>query len=226
MGTWKKQLQQLRSDFGGILLEPDDEGYGAARPVWNAMWNECTPALIARCVGVADVRAAILFATEQGLPIAVRGGGHSAAGKGTCDGGVVIDLSTLKGVRVDPQTRTAVVGGGCLWVDVDRETQMFGLATPGGVVSHTGVGGFALGGGFGWLSRRFGLTCDNVVAVDLVTADGLPRESLGNREPRFIVGPARRWRELWSRHALHPEIASSWPDRYVRGARVAAGAPA
>jgi FAD/FMN-containing dehydrogenase len=186
MSNWNAAIQRLRADFGGTLLEPGDPGYATARPIWNAMWNDRRPALIARCTGVADVRAAILFARERAVPIAVRGGGHSIAGKGTCDGGVVLDLSSLKGVRVDPRSRTALVGGGCLWSDVDRETETFGLATPGGVVSHTGVGGFALGGGFGWLSRRFGLTCDNVMSVDLVTAEGRHLRASESENPDLL----------------------------------------
>jgi FAD/FMN-containing dehydrogenase len=172
MPTFGSAVERLRTQFKGVLLTQADAGYDDARPIWNAMWNHCRPLLIARCVGPADVRAAILFARELALPTAVRGGGHSMSGKGTCDGGLVIDLSMLKGVHVNARSRTAVAGGGCLWEDYDRETQAFGLATPGGVVSHTGIGGFALGGGIGWLGRRFGLTCDNLVSADLVTAEG------------------------------------------------------
>jgi FAD/FMN-containing dehydrogenase len=187
MQKFDSAVDDFRSRFKGTVLREADAGY-AARPIWNAMWDHCRPALIARCVGAADVRAAVLFAREHDLPTAVRGGGHSASGKGTCDGGLVIDLSTLKGVHVNPRNRTAVAGGGCLWDDYDRETQAFGLATPGGVVSHTGVGGFALGGGIGWLSRRFGLTCDNVVAADLVTADGQFVRASETENPELFWG--------------------------------------
>jgi hypothetical protein len=188
MAKWNVALDRLRKDFAGALLLPDDAGYAIAQPIWNAMWNHYRPALIAQCVGPADVSAAIRFAREMDLPTAVRGGGHSAAGRGTCDGGLVIDLSALKGVRVDPESRSVHVGGGCLWSDVDRETQAFGMATPGGVVSHTGVGGFALGGGFGWLSRRYGLTCDNVLAAEVVTANGDSVKASENENPELFWG--------------------------------------
>ncbi len=130
------------------------------------------PAVVARCTGPADVVAAVNFAREHELLTAVRGGGHSAAGKGTCDDGIVIDLSLMKGVRVDPDTQTVRAQGGVTWGDFDHETQAVGLATPGGVISTTGISGLTLGGGFGWLTRRFGLSCDNLRSVDLVTAAG------------------------------------------------------
>jgi FAD/FMN-containing dehydrogenase len=130
------------------------------------------PALIARCIGAADVIAAVNFAREQELLVAVRGGGHNVAGSAVCDGGLMIDLSLMRGVHVDAKARTARVQGGATWGDVDRETQLFGLATPGGVHSLTGVAGLTLGGGYGWLRRKFGLSCDNLLAVEIVTADG------------------------------------------------------
>jgi FAD binding domain len=130
------------------------------------------PALIARPAGTADVIAAVNYARDEGLPIAVRCGGHSAAGQGTNDDGLVIDLSLMKGVRVDPQRLTARANGGVQWGEYDRETQALGLATPGGRATTTGVGGFTLGGGYGWISPKFGLTCDNLVSADMVTADG------------------------------------------------------
>ena len=130
------------------------------------------PALVVRCTGAADVIAAVGFARSNDLPIAVRGGGHSIAGFSTCDDGIVIDLSSMNSVRVDPETRRATVAAGAVWADVDHETQAHGLATTGGLVSSTGVAGFTLGGGIGWLMRKQGLACDNLVAADVVTADG------------------------------------------------------
>src|SRR5262249_40035175 len=130
------------------------------------------PALIARCVDVSDVIAAVNFARERQLTLAVRGGGHNGPGLGVCDGGLVLDLSRMKGIRVDPVARTARVEGGCTWGDVDHATHVFGLATPSGFISTTGVGGLTLGGGIGYLARTFGLTIDNLLEVDMVLADG------------------------------------------------------
>ena len=153
------------------LISPDDTRYDQGRRVWNGMIDR-RPALIVSCRGVADVVASVGFARTHQLPLAVRGGGHSVAGFGTCDGGLVIDLSPMRGVRVDPATRTANVGGGATWADLDRETQLFGLAAPGGIVSTTGIAGLTLGGGQGWLRRTYGMACDSLVSADVVTADG------------------------------------------------------
>ncbi|MEZ4868582.1 MAG: FAD-binding oxidoreductase [Caldilineaceae bacterium] len=161
----------LRSNLRGDLLTPEDAGYDETRRIWNAMIDR-RPALIARCTGAVDVIEAVNFARAHDLPVSIRGGGHNVAGYALCDGGLMIDLARMNGVWVDPQRRTARVQGGALWGDVDRETQLFGLATPGGVVSHTGVAGLTLGGGFGYLSRQYGLTCDNLLSADIVTADG------------------------------------------------------
>ena len=155
----------------GQLIRPQDTEYDAARKVYNAMIDR-RPALIARCANVADVMRSVNFAREAGIPLAVRGGGHSGAGLGTVDGGLVIDLSTMRGIRVDPQARTAQVEGGATWGDVDHATHAFGLATPAGIISTTGVGGLTLGGGMGHLSRKYGLTIDNLLGVDMVLADG------------------------------------------------------
>jgi FAD/FMN-containing dehydrogenase len=162
---------RLREQFAGALVDPGDAGYDEARRVWNAMIDK-RPALVARCTSVEDVAAAVTFGREQGLPVAVRGGGHSAAGKGTCDDGIVIDLSPMNDVAVDAATQTARAQGGVTWGVFDAATQRAGLATPGGVVSTTGIAGLTLGGGFGWLTRRFGLSCDNLLSAELVTADG------------------------------------------------------
>jgi FAD/FMN-containing dehydrogenase len=163
--------QRLRGRFRGALLRPGEEGYDEARRVWNGAVDR-RPALIARCAGADDVTLAVRFARERDLPASVRGGGHAVAGHAVVDGGVMIDLSLMKAVRVDPGGRTARAAGGVLLGELDRATQQFGLATPSGIVSHTGIGGLTLGGGLGYTMRRFGLTVDNLLGVDLVTADG------------------------------------------------------
>jgi FAD/FMN-containing dehydrogenase len=157
--------------FHGEVVTPADPSYARHRRVWNGSIDRF-PALIARCRDVADVVAAVGLAREAGLPLAVRGGGHSYPGHSVCDDGIVIDLGPMKGIRVDPQERTARVQAGALWREFDRETQPFGLATTGGFVSHTGVAGLTLGGGIGWLHRKHGLAIDQLLAVDLVTAEG------------------------------------------------------
>ncbi len=157
--------------FRGELIDPDHPDYDDARAIWNGGVDR-RPWLIARCCGTADVAAAVRYARHRRLEIAVRGGGHNVAGTAVCDGGIVIDLSAMRAVSVDPVERTALVQGGALWGDVDHETQAHGLATPGGIVSHTGVGGLSLGGGIGWLMRKHGLTVDNLMEAEVVTAAG------------------------------------------------------
>src|SRR3954447_15563374 len=164
-------VAELAAELRGNVICPGDPGYDDARALWNAAHDK-HPALIVQCAGPADVAAALRFARSEKLEVAVRGGGHSIAGFSGVDGGVVIDLSLMRGVLVDPVGRRAIVQGGCTWRDVDIETQAHGLATTGGLVSTTGVGGFTLGGGIGWLMRRHGLACDNVISADVVTADG------------------------------------------------------
>lgn len=164
-------IQELRESIQGEVVTPADPGYEVARAVWNGMIDK-RPALIVRCFGVADVIAAVQFARSQDLELAVRGGGHSLPGFSTSDGGMVVDLSLMKGIRVDPDAQRVVAQGGVTWRELDHETQAFGLALTGGLVSSTGIAGFALGGGIGWLMRKHGLTCDNLAAADLVTADG------------------------------------------------------
>src|SRR5215218_6526201 len=161
----------LEAAFQGQQFRPGDEGYDGARSIYNAMIDK-RPALIARCAGVADVIDAVNLARDGRLPLAVRCGGHSVAGKGTCEDGVLIDLSGMKGVHVDPAARIARANAGVLWGEFDRETQLFGLATPGGRMTTTGVGGFTLGGGYAWLSTKHGLACDNLISAEVVTADG------------------------------------------------------
>jgi len=164
-------VEQLAGSIRGELIQPGDAGYDQARTVWNAMIDR-KPALIVRCLGAADVISAVNFAREHKLATAVRGCGHNIAGNAVCDGGLMIDLSLMKSVRVDPENRLASVGPGATLGDFDQETQAFGLATPVGINSTTGIGGLTLGGGFGWLSRKYGLTVDNLVGADVVTADG------------------------------------------------------
>ena len=161
----------LRARLQGELLEPSDVGYDGARTVWNAMIDR-RPGLIARCTSAGDVAAAIEFAQTHELLLSIKGGGHNVAGRAVCDGGLMIDLSAMKRIEVDEERRTARVDSGVLWEELDRATQAAGLATVGGVVGSTGVAGLTLGGGQGWLTGKFGLSVDNLLAVDVVTADG------------------------------------------------------
>jgi FAD/FMN-containing dehydrogenase len=181
------RLEAFRGAVRGETLAPGEAGYESARAVWNAMIDR-RPALIVRCSGVADVRLAIELARERDLVVSVRGAGHHIAGRSVCDGGLVIDLSRMRGVRVDPGARVARVEPGATLRDVDHETQAFGLATPLGINSTTGVAGLVLGGGFGWLTRKLGMTADNLVAADVVTADGQLLHASEQREPDLLWG--------------------------------------
>jgi FAD/FMN-containing dehydrogenase len=172
----------LRSAVRGELIVRDDAGYDTARRVWNGNIDR-RPALIVRCAGAADVQRAVDFARTHELLLSVRGGGHSAPGYGTNDGGMVIDMSPMKGIRVDAAGRTARAQGGVLWREFDHETQAFGLATTGGTVSNTGIAGLTLGGGLGWLMGRHGLSIDNLVSADVVTADGQFRTASATDNP-------------------------------------------
>jgi FAD/FMN-containing dehydrogenase len=164
-------ITQFRAQLRGDLITPDNARYDGARKVYNAMIDR-KPALIAQCVDVADVQAAVRFGHESGLPVSIRGGGHNAAGLGVCDNGLVIDLSPMSYVHVDPASQTVRAGGGATWGNVDHATHAFGLAVPSGIISTTGVGGLTLGGGMGHLTRKYGLTIDNLLAADVVLADG------------------------------------------------------
>jgi FAD binding domain-containing protein/berberine-like enzyme len=164
-------VDQLRETLHGDLIEPDHAGYDEARALYNAMIDK-RPALIALCTDAADVAACVNFASEQGIDLAIRGGGHNGGGLGSVDDGLVIDLSRMRGVRVDPQARTATVAGGTTLGEVDHATHAFGLAIPAGIISTTGVGGLTLGGGLGYLTRKFGLSIDNLLEADVVLADG------------------------------------------------------
>ena len=193
--------------FRGEMIAAEHAGYDDARALWNGTVDR-RPRLIARCTGSADVAAAVRFARDRDLEIAVRGGGHNVAGTAMCDDGIVIDLSAMRAVSVDPAGRTAHVQGGALWGDVDHETQAHGLATTGGIVSHTGVGGVSLGGGIGWLMRKHGLTVDNLVEADVVTADGdIVRASADDHPDLFwaLRGGGGNFGVVTSfRFALHP----------------------
>jgi hypothetical protein len=164
-------VEEFEMSLRGALVRPDDPSYDEHRRIWNGSISR-RPALIARCTGVADVIAAIRFARRTGLDVAIRSGGHSFPGLSVADDALLIDLSPMKGIRVDPHRRTARAQAGVLLGELDRETQQFGLAVPAGIVTHTGLAGLTLGGGIGWLQRKFGLTIDNLVSVDVVTADG------------------------------------------------------
>ena len=179
------KIPSFRASLRGELIEPSDSSYDAARKVFNAMIDR-SPRLIARCADVADVMAAVNFGRDQKLLIAIRGGGHNAGGLGVCDHGLVIDLSPMSYVHVDPKKKTVLVGAGALWRDVDHATHAFGLAVPSGIISTTGVAGLTLGGGIGYLTRKYGLTIDNLLAVEMVLADG-----------RFVTANAKENADLF-----------------------------
>jgi hypothetical protein len=180
-------VQQLRAELRGPVLGEGDAGYDATRRIWNGLIDR-RPALIVRCHGVADVVDALRFARQHDLRLSVRGGGHNVAGNAVCEGGLMIDLSLMRSVHVDPLKRTALVEGGATWGDLDRATQLFGLATPGGVVSTTGVAGLTLGGGYGYLRKQYGLSCDNLLAVELVTAEGQVVRASEQENPELFWG--------------------------------------
>jgi FAD/FMN-containing dehydrogenase len=199
--------------FRGELIAADHADYDDARAVWNDAVDR-RPRLIARCTGAADVAAAVRFARDRDLEIAVRGGGHNVAGTAACEDGIVIDLSAMRAVSVDPAERVVHVQGGALWGDVDHETQAHGLATTGGIVSHTGVGGLSLGGGIGWLMRKHGLTVDNLVEAEVVTAEGdIVRASAHDHPDLFwaLRGGGGNFGVVSSfRFALHPVGPVFW----------------
>lgn len=172
-------VEALASGLRGRVRDPTAADYDAARTIWNAMIDR-RPGLIVRCRGVADVIRAVRFARDHSLLVAVRGGGHNIGGSAVCDGGLMIDLSAMTSVRVDPESRRASVEPGATLGEVDRETQEFGLAVPTGINSSTGIAGLTLGGGFGWITRKFGLTIDNLLSADVVTADATLRRADAN----------------------------------------------
>jgi len=167
----ENQIEEFQSNFRGDVFHAGTHGYDTVRKIWNGMFDK-KPALVARCVGTSDVIRAVNFGRENNLEMSVKGGGHNSAGTAVTDGGLMIDLSLMRRVTVDKENKIARVDGGCLLGDVDYETQLHGLAVSGGIVSHTGVGGLALGGGFGWISRKHGLSVDNMISAEVVTAKG------------------------------------------------------
>lgn len=180
-------IQAFRARLAGEIVRPGDAGFDDARAVWNGMIDR-RPTLVARCASVKDVVESVSFARAHGLLVAVRGGGHNVAGFGTCDGGLVIDLSRLKQIDVDPVRRVARAGGGVRWGELDQATQAHGLATPGGVVSDTGIAGLTLGGGYGWLRNKYGLSCDNLISAEVVTADGRVLTASETENPDLFWG--------------------------------------
>lgn len=225
-------VEDLRKSFRGEILLPADPGYDSARAVWNAMIDR-HPAIIARCKGTADVMDAVKFARSHDLAVSIRGGGHNVAGHAVCDDGMMIDLSRMRAVTVDPLARRAWVEGGATWGDVDRESQAYGLATPGGLISDTGVAGLTLSGGIGWLRSRHGLAIDNLMAALVVTADGGTVYTSADHEPDLLwslkggggnFGVVTEFE--FALHPLGPEImfcapiypieAGPWPIRFWR----------
>jgi FAD binding domain/Berberine and berberine like len=180
-------ISSLAGSFAGELIAPGDAGYDETRAVWNGAIDR-RPALIARCADVPDVVAALRHARERGLLVAVRGGGHGVAGQAVCDDGIVIDLSAMRAIAVDPAARTARAQGGVLWGELDAATQEHGLATVGGIVTHTGIAGLTLGGGIGWLMRRHGATVDNLLSAEVVTADGVLLHASADEHPELFWG--------------------------------------
>jgi FAD/FMN-containing dehydrogenase len=181
------EIEALDRDLRGTILLPETEGYHQARRIWNGMIDR-RPAVIVRCAGASDVISAVNFGREHDLLISVRGGGHNVAGNAVCDGGLMIDLSPMRDVHADLERCRARVGGGATWGDFDAETQIFGLATTGGLISDTGVAGLTLGGGIGWLTRSHGLACDNLISVDVVTADGQRVKASQQENPDLFWG--------------------------------------
>ena len=215
-------LTELRRSLGGAVLAPTDAGFDAARRCFNTLIDR-RPAVIVRCLDAGDVARAFDFARAHALEVAVRGGGHNPAGHCVCEGGLVIDLSLMRGVDVDGEARTACADGGARWLDFDTATQGFGLVTPGGVVGSTGVAGLTLGGGIGHLTAQHGLTCDNLVGAEIVTPDGtVVRAQTRMRIPSCCgasaaAGGTSAWRRDWSSSCIHytesSAVASPTPEQ-------------
>ena len=204
-------IDALRTEVSGEVIAPGDGEYEEARKVYNGMIDK-HPAAVVRCTGPADVAAVIGVARAEGFDLSVRGGAHSAPGFGTNDGGLVIDLSGLQDVVVDADTQTVRAGGGCTWAGFNEATNAYGLATTGGIIGSTGIAGLTLGGGIGYLSRKYGLSCDNLVSAEVVTADGEVLTASENEHERSLLGAARRWRQLRCRHDVRVPAASGRRD--------------
>lgn len=198
-----------QAKFEGALLTPDQDGYESTRRIWNGMIDN-HPALVARCISAADAAVAVKLARTEGMDLSIRGGGHGVAGTAVCNGGIMIDLSLMKGVRIDPASREATASPGVLWGEFDQATQAHGLATPGGQVSHTGIAGLTLGGGLGYLNGKYGTTCDNLLSAEIVTADGeLLTASAEENQDLFwaIRGAGANFGVVTSfRYRLHPVV--------------------
>ena len=223
-----ESIAQFRASCRGVVIGPADAEYDTARRIWNASIDK-RPGLIARCSGLADVIAAVNFARDHDLLVAIRGGGHNVGGRALCDGGLVIDLSRMKGVHVDPRAGRVRVQPGVMLGELDRETHVYGMAVPAGVVSKTGVAGLTLGGGVGWLVKKYGLTCDNVISFEIVTADGAGPAGQRRRAPRPVLGAARRRRQLRCRDLVRvpPAAGQHGARRHARpSARPCGGAAA
>ena len=207
----EEDLDKLVASLRGRMIRPGDDGYEEARKVHNGLIDK-RPGLIVVCAGVADVIESVNFARTNDLLVAVRGGGHNVAGTGVCDGGILVDLSQMRGIRVDPERRLASAQGGATWGDITHETQAFGLATPGGGVSSTGVAGSTLGGGMGLLQRKYGLSCDNLESVDLVTADGRFLTASRTMNEDLFWAVRGWWRQLRRRYFVGVPYPSDRPD--------------
>ena len=222
-----KEVEELYRSLRGPLLLAGEPGYDSARTVWNRAFDR-KPALIARCAGAADVTAAVNFARTQGLLTAVRGGGHSLSGQSVCDGGLIIDLSLMSGIRIDPLAKRARVEPGVRIAQVDQEAQAFGLSVPLGTVSDTGAAGLTLGGGFGRLCRKYGLACDSLMAADLVTADGRFVKVSATENPDLLWALRGGGRQFRGRDLIRIPAAPRGPDdvRWPAGVSILAGARA
>ena len=209
-------LEMQTHNFVGEMIGPENPQYDTARRVWNGMIDR-RPAMIAKCKTVGDVQTSVRLAVARDLPVAIRGGGHNVAGHAVCDGGVMIDLSPMRDVTVDASARIAKVQGGALWRDVDAATQAHKLATPGGLISETGVGGLTLSGGIGWLRAKHGLAIDNLVAADVVLADGNLIHTSATENPELLWALQGGGWQFWCCGRVRVRAAPHRPGSHVRG---------